>query len=918
MSLVTRLTLLWSLLAAALVGLFGFLNFRGSREHLLATWRETLEHDASTTILRVQSAAQEAARDALYLASTPSVREYVRAGDMGETREQWRRITEDEFRALMAGKSTYFQVRLIGAASDGLELIRLDAVGGAIEVAPAERLQKKGDRDYFQEGRQLKPGEVYISDLNLNQDFGQITEPHTPTVRTVASVADAEGNLFGMVVINVDLGELVATLPAQASPGVALHLGNERGDFVVHPDPSMTFGSDLGRPARFADGARAGAGRAADLLVERSFPALPGLTRSWQVRLTARESEFLRGLAAARNQALALTGLAALGGAGVVLLAGRGLARRLRGVSDAMARYEAGQEIPALPAPGRRDEIGQLAEKFRGLATKVRDDVAKLEAARHEAEEATRARDDFLAMMSHEIRTPMNAVTGLLRVLERNHPAPHQEPVLASLRSASRQLLALLDEALDHSKIKAGKIEFHPVDFSLHELLGDVALTHRPLAAQKGLSFDYRPDPDLPDRLHGDAVRLGQVLNNLLGNAVKFTDRGAITLEARDIQNGDPGAIGASRPGEAGPVTGNRLIELTVTDTGIGIAGENIGRIFSPFDQEHGDIGRRFGGTGLGLSIVRSLVELQGGTLSVESQPGEGSCFRVRLPFAMASAPGAPEAASAPETPVWTGRRMLYVEDVASNREVLAATLAGTGADLVFAETGAEGLVKVRAQGPFDLALLDLQLPDMNGLELARALHALEPDLRLLAVTAQVSAETRADCLANGLAGVVTKPITAGRLFGEIARCLPDGHGGDMQSGASSGEPPTAADGPSCDSTMAEKPKSTPDPAEALRALFPNEPERVHRLLVTLAREFGQHEADFAAAAGRADQTALRALRHKLHSALIQLHLHDLRQALDALVESPGNANLTATAAASLRQATHLLQAAATATSAEA
>ena len=171
MSLVTRLTLLWSLLAAALVGLFGILNYRGSREQVLATWHDTLQHDATTTILRVQSTAQEAARDALYLASTPSVREYVRSAGAAEEQERWRKITEDEFRALMAGKPTYFQVRLIGEASDGLELIRLDHTGGGLESSPPERLQRKGDRDDFQEGRELIPVELYVSDPTLNQDF---------------------------------------------------------------------------------------------------------------------------------------------------------------------------------------------------------------------------------------------------------------------------------------------------------------------------------------------------------------------------------------------------------------------------------------------------------------------------------------------------------------------------------------------------------------------------------------------------------------------------------------------------------------------------------------------------------------------------------------------------------------------------
>ncbi len=922
MSLTTRLTLLWSLLAAALVGLFGFLNYRGSREHVLTTWRETLEHDATTTILRVQSAAQEAARDALYLASTPSVREYALAGEGTERQEQWRRITVDEFRALMAGKPTYFQVRLLSATADGPELIRLDHLHGTIETIPAENLQAKGDRDYFQAGRQLAPGAVYVSDLTLNQDFGRVTEPHTPTVRTVASVRTADGHLFGMVVINVDLGGLVATLPAQASPGVSLQLGNEAGDYVIHPDSSRTFGRDLGHPARFAMGAGPSMVETAELAVERTFPALPGSSRLWKVRLTARESEFLRGLAAARNRALALTGLAAIGGAGVVLLAGRSLARRLQHVSDAMAHYESGQEIPAGPAPSPRDEIGQLAEKFRGLTAKVRDDVAALEAARHEAEAAARARDDFLAMMSHEIRTPMNAVTGLLRVLERNRPAPHQEPVLASLRSASRQLLALLDEALDHSKIKAGRVTFQAIDFSLYELLRDSALTHRPLAAQKGLVFELTVADSLPDRLRGDAVRLGQVLNNLLGNAVKFTDHGSVRLEAHLTQpnaNANANAADADVDTPTVPV----WIEFKVSDTGIGIAEDDVGRIFAPFDQAHGDIGRRFGGTGLGLSIVRSLVELQGGTLSVASQPGRGSCFRACLPFQAAPAAGPfPEASHEPLAN-FQNLHFLYVEDVASNREVMAATLAGTGARLECAETGAEALATMDCRGSFDLVLVDLQLPDMNGLELARLLHARHPRQRLVAVTAQVSAETRADCLAAGLLGVVTKPYTPASLFSEMARWLPAPPPANPNVATTTTNPeipvaPVLSPSPRLPATSVPPtatPASAPDspppsPAAALHVLFPNEPARVQRLLHTLAEEFAQHTTTFHQAAADGNLDALRALRHKLHSALTQLRLEALRHAYDTFLKAPDQETaraLTAReldrAAASLRQA---------------
>jgi two-component system, sensor histidine kinase and response regulator len=212
----------------------------------------------------------------------------------------------------------------------------------------------------------------------------------------------------------------------------------------------------------------------------------------------------------------------------------------------------------------------------------------------------------------------------------------------------------------------------------------------------------------------------------------------------------------------------------------------------------------------------------------------------------------------------------------------------------------------VRTEPPFDLALVDLQLPDMNGLELAQALHAIDPNLRLLAVTAQVSADTRDDCLAHGMCGVVTKPFTPARLFAEVSRSLPATH--SDPAAAVIPVAMAAEDSPSAGDPRVGSGCASPDPAAALHALFPGEPARVQRVLSTLAAEFTQHETDFAAAAAQADLTALRALRHKLHSALIQLHLDRLRQALDALIESPASFVHRETAAAALREAAHALR----------
>ncbi len=847
MSLVGRFTLLWSALAAGLVALFGVLSYRGSRAHLLETWQATLEHDARSAAVQIQATFDEAARDALYLAEKPSVHEFVRSGSPAE-RERWQRLLEADFRALLAGKPSYFQVRLIGVADDGREIIRLDNTDGRIDTAPPSRLQQKGDRDYVREGVQLAPGAVYVSDIDLNRDFGRITEPHIPTLRAVAAVRDDAGAVFGVAVVNVDARPLLAALGQLTSPGVGLELGNGRDDFLVHRDAARLHGSDLGRPDRFSQTAGNESRAPFDLEHVAECSTVDGRGPRLHLRTTAAEEQVLGGLARARNRALWMTALAALAGGVLIALSGRWLARRLRVVTEAMERYESGQQVTALSVAGA-DEVGRLAEKFRVMADRVRDDVEKLAAARAEAEQATKARDHFLAMMSHEIRTPMNAVIGLLRVLERNRPAPHQEPILASLRTASRQLLALLNQALDHSKIQAGKVDFEERDFALHELLEDTRLTHQPLALQKGLSLTLEAAPDLPERLRGDAVRLSQVLNNLVANAIKFTDEGSVRLTAR--MEAISGA-GARVP-----------IAFTVEDTGIGIAEDAIGRIFAPFDQEHGEIARRFGGTGLGLSIARSLVELQGGTLTVDSAPGRGSVFTVRLSFAPADAELPETDADAPEVPDFSAFRVLCVEDVASNREVMAATLEDTGLRLEFAADGASALA-LAAEGRWDAALVDLQLPDMSGVELARRLAALRPGLRMLAVTAQTSPEVREECLAAGMSGVVAKPYAAEALWAAL---------GGVLGVPAAGEAPFV---------------------RQLARTFPGEPARVQRVLGTLAEEFPGHLGAFDEAAAAGDAAALRRLRHRLHSALSLLELHALRDALDAALATPDDTTLSA------------------------
>ncbi len=824
-SLVVKLALLGSALMAGTVGLFGWIAWRTEREHAETEWKRLLEHEVRLASIRVQAFVTEIGHDAKYLSTTPVVREHITAAGESGTPETQRRVAET-FKALVRGKAAYTQLRLLGKAGNAREQVRINQSAGVISQTPPDQLQAKGDRDYVRDSAGLKPGEVLFSEMDLNRDFGGITMPYEPTLRAVAPVYRDDGEMFGWIVINADISSLLRSLEDQKTADLRLYVANGAGSWLAHPRPDARFGADLGTawgltkpsPEDRAEFAR-------DYLSSQSEFPVGGLGgRHFTVRAGCLRESVLTGLATARRRAvLAAAGAALAGTAGIALFAWL-LMRRLRRVAEALRRFEAGSTISLTEEP--RDEVGELSAAFNRMSATIASQVRSLEQAHAEADAASQAKEAFLGVMAHEVRTPLNAVTGLLRVLERNQPAPHQEPVLRSLKAATGSLTGLLNDALDWSRLRAGKVEYRREPFDLRALLTELELAHRPLAAQKGVAWQSSIG-SLPDMVEGDAARLRQILGNLLSNAVKFTDAGRVKFSAA-WENGH--------------------LTCAVEDTGIGIREEDIGRIFSPFDQANGEIGRRFGGTGLGLSITRSLVEGLGGTLRAESAgAGAGSCFTVQLPCPVSGV-----TASAVNTgpPSLTGLRVLIVEDSPSGREVLAALMEDTGATLALAEDGAQALTVLRDGQPLALALFDLQLPDTNGIDLARNALTERPGLPVLAVTAQVTDDTRAACAAAGMGGLVPKPVDPAALYAAVSKVLPD-------------QPA----------------------APAWPQLFADEPERRARVLQALAGEFETVRDALGDAVSRQDTASVRRLRHQLHSALHDLQLDTLRTALEGLAK---------------------------------
>ena len=372
------------------------------------------------------------------------------------------------------------------------------------------------------------------------------------------------------------------------------------------------------------------------------------------------------------------------------------------------------------------------------------------------AERQSEVKGQFLATMSHEMRTPLHGILGIARLLREEDHHPAQRHRLALMERAGEHLLMLINDVLDFSKLEAGHVQLLPSVFDLAALVDDMAALAAASAAQQGLQLATDMALARPCWVLGDAARLRQVLHNLLGNAVKFTRSGQVGLRVRrDAASG--------------------RADFIVSDTGIGIAPEDLARIFDAFQQLDGSFGRRYGGTGLGLTISRELAHAMGGDLVCESQPGEGSCFTLTLDLPTAE-PAEPELVQSPVAlPQLTGR-VLLAEDNPVNALVAEAALKRLGLDVEVVVDGASALVSFRARRP-DVVLMDCQMPLMDGFEAVRLMRELEridgrPRTAVVALTANALEGDRQRSLASGMDDHLAKPFREDQLAEVLQRHL--------------------------------------------------------------------------------------------------------------------------------------------------
>ncbi len=374
----------------------------------------------------------------------------------------------------------------------------------------------------------------------------------------------------------------------------------------------------------------------------------------------------------------------------------------------------------------------------------------------------TENKERFLAHMSHEIRTRMNTVIGMAHLLQKANPNPEQREYLEALQSASNSLLGILNNILDFSKIEAGMIEFEKVEFRLAEILENVKQTIQPRAQEKKLAFLISLNDRIPAALIGDPVRLNQILMNLVDNAIKFTEKGAVLVQVELLEEDD------------------RSFKLlfSVRDNGIGIPANKLNRIFEDFTQASPEIMRKYGGTGLGLTIVKQLVEMQGGSISVESQVDKGStfCFILRFEKVVTSSiqSGQTTAVNEPALRL-EGLRILLVEDDKLSQRVAAIMLGKWGATVEIAENGRMAIQKLTTNF-YDIVLMDVITPEMDGYEttsyIRNEMNGTINRIPILAMTASASVNAREKVLACGMNDYITKPFEPDNLCTKIIRLI--------------------------------------------------------------------------------------------------------------------------------------------------
>jgi signal transduction histidine kinase/DNA-binding NarL/FixJ family response regulator len=621
-----------------------------------------------------------------------------------------KKTTEDIdqlFRIILENKETYFQIRLLDADEEGKEIIRFDKIDG--QVLKSTNLQQKGDREYFKEANLAKKGEHYFSNINLNEEYGVISAPLTPTLRVASPIFDNENKKMGILIININLNPLYQNLDQIAGSDHQFYLVDEQGQYLYSHDRTQMFGQQTQKFQNFytdfnigkssqkppADGFQQITGRkdGSYLSFSKELPYFDGKRKIYLIS-NMEQNILLKNALAVRSESIQTLLWVCLFSILWSWFFTNLFSKKITKITKAISNYDQGIPDDHVLPTNRKDEIGILANTFSKMKVKIDQNVRQLNTALEKEKIARKQRDEFLQNMSHEMRTPLNAILGLTKLLYKNAPEP-QLPIINALERSSNSLAGLVYDVLDHQKLVEGKLQIQLEPTNIAELLKDIHATYLYEAVQKGLVFNLSMDEKLKAGLfQTDALRLTQIVTNLVVNAIKYTKEGNISLSA--TLNGPE----------------HQMLQITVGDTGVGVLPKNLNNINDRFFMEKNDLSGRYGSYGLGLSIVKQLTTLFGGTLKATSQKGKGSEFMISIPTISTSLKKLvkPVATSILPLPTLRGHyKILQIEDDASTSELLKHILNSDNITLHQTKSLDEALKSVIAGTP-DLIISDLML----------------------------------------------------------------------------------------------------------------------------------------------------------------------------------------------------------------
>ena len=755
-----------------------------------------LERSANETAMGLQELDRFIAQkvesyqvDAVTIANYPPLAGIDRAKQHGgidptdnSTLEQWQSRLSNLFLDYAAVRPAVQQVRHLDA--EGNEWLRIDQTDGTLHVVPSAALQDKSDRDYFQRAAQLSPGQCYISPISLNYDHGQFQRDN-PVLR-ISTPLWNEDRFLGVVVLNISAEAILAEVKQHFDHGRII-LATESGTYMSHPDPDRRWGNQVGhKESLYKDwpnltlshllasmdghGGKPVSPTKADAQIQLtlSYVHFDEINEGWIIGLERDRADVIADSVEMNRYILITTGVVGLLAMLSAFVGSSFLARPLKQLAAAADTLRNG-DYSARVASKRRDEIGEMAESFNRMAQEI-GQAHEAQVQRAKAEAANRAKSAFLANMSHEIRTPMNAILGFADLLaEDSLSEKDRANYIQTIRRNGDHLLCLINDVLDLSKVEAGKMSIEMIRTSVPEMIERVASLMRPQAENRGLSVKVLPSEDLPQYINTDPVRLRQILLNLMGNAVKFTEQGSVSMSVTRHDSEKPGHC---------------RLRFEIRDTGIGIPSDKIDRLFKPFSQADESTTRNFGGTGLGLTLAKNFAQLLDGDITVQSTPGIGSVFALNIEARVANpaeiAKDNPDTSQAQALTIKQDNRLagrvLLAEDGPDNQRLIQFHLSKIGLNHTLCANGKDAsdlALEQRDNGtPFDVILMDMQMPVMDGYTATRRLREAGYTGWIVALTAHAMNGDRERCINAGCDEYETKPINRATLHKLLERLL--------------------------------------------------------------------------------------------------------------------------------------------------